>query len=649
MKRLAKAGDLKIECKGPFSDVEMIERDTEYDQMTSELFIKKYRRHLFTPATITINGHQHDIQVNYCYNPFCKWYGLSQKKYISTKSMPSRYKLSGSSLADETNLVCNNVDDPSIDGMVIIGEGTPISNWSLTEEIARLIQINSVVPFEGKYAFHRDDCEDFDSNPFSDCKKFHKRGKSTAGSAKYKCKVCGKMTNVLPSIEGNYNYHQQENAILLDLAKDIFSRTPVRRTCEKLSIGAGTYYLKLEILYRRCLEFLERRETKALKEASFEEIYLSTDTLNYSLNNIRAKGMAKGKGYDDIDKKLVTYLVASADSKSGYVFRADIAFDPAFKFEKLKEETEKYHCDHSYKFLRKNARYRDHPYYPQPPTDFDHQTYESYLREKQKVWHREVYVKGCHVQQTYTELAHYWLIKQSVKTKKWYFISDNDATIISSVCRTFVDEIKSKKSHYFTCQCNKKLTLEAAGKEYYLTRNKLNDWARYNGYEKLNTTAKARLWYEEFLERYDLYDYINVDGVDYPIPKSTTFDSPLSTKDEGTREINCLSDTRDLTNKELADILVNIGSWSTNNFFQELHRRVSVLERPLVTARGEGKSYIYANYNPEYAQQLVTIFRTLYNFCWTKEKGNSKVRKTPAQRLGIADKAYDLKDIIYFK
>lgn len=63
----------------------------------------------------------------------------------------------------------------------------------------------------------------------------------------------------------------------------------------------------------------------------------------------------------------------------------------------------------------------------------------------------------------------------------------------------------------------------------------------------------------------------------------------------------------------------------TNNFMQVIQRRLSILERPLVTARGGGKSYIYANFNPKYAQMALTILRTYYNFCLAnKTKGKKK-------------------------
>ncbi|MDO0824936.1 hypothetical protein [Desulfosporosinus nitroreducens] len=71
------------------------------------------------------------------------------------------------------------------------------------------------------------------------------------------------------------------------------------------------------------------------------------------------------------------------------------------------------------------------------------------------------------------------------------------------------------------------------------------------------------------------------------------------------------------------------------------------MERPLMTASGEGKSYIYANFNPKYAQYALTILRTHFNFCVAFKTGERI--ETPAQRLGITDKQFSMRDIIYFK
>ncbi len=84
---------------------------------------------------------------------------------------------------------------------------------------------------------------------------------------------------------------------------------------------------------------------------------------------------------------------------------------------------------------------------------------------------------------------------------------------------------------------------------------------------------------------------------------------------------------------------------AVNIFLQEIRRSISILERPLVTSRGDGKSYIYSNFNPKYAQMSVSVLRTYYNFC--KETEKNSIKNTPAQRLEIADKVYSWKDIIY--
>ncbi|HZH59249.1 MAG TPA: hypothetical protein VEY70_06700 [Metabacillus sp.] len=81
-----------------------------------------------------------------------------------------------------------------------------------------------------------------------------------------------KITNVLPSNRESTTYHQQRNDILLLFAELITNRTQVNRVIEILDIGAQTYYHKLEWLYKRCLEFLERHEVK-LKDKSFRNVY----------------------------------------------------------------------------------------------------------------------------------------------------------------------------------------------------------------------------------------------------------------------------------------------------------------------------------------------------------------------------------------
>jgi hypothetical protein len=88
-------------------------------------------------------------------------------------------------------------------------------------------------------------------------------------------------------------------------------------------------------------------------------------------------------------------------------------------------------------------------------------------------------------------------------------------------------------------------------------------------------------------------------------------------------------------------------SLATDSFISVMKRRISILERPLSTARGDGKSYIYVNFNPKYAQYYLNLFRFYYNFCH-EIKSADGFKLTPAQRLGITKKKYEIRDLIYF-
>jgi len=100
--------------------------------------------------------------------------------------------------------------------------------------------------------------------------------------------------------------------------------------------------------------------------------------------------------------------------------------------------------------------------------------------------------------------------------------------------------------------------------------------------------------------------------------------------------------------KHITKQLLRVSNRATDIFFEKLRRKVNTLERPLVTASPGEKCYIYANYNPKYAQYLTTILRIYHNFT-TLIKTKDGRNETPAQRLKIANKCYTIKDILYFR
>lgn len=161
----------------------------------------------------------------------------------------------------------------------------------------------------------------------------------------------------------------------------------------------------------------------------------------YYLNNVRRKGKG-GLHYDIEDTKFQTFLVASSELYSRYVFRADIAYDYTITREQIEADTIKYHDDHLYSFARKNERLR-FPYAPQPPTHNYDETKAQYELKLSEFNRRKDYIEGMHTNSKYTSIAHYWLIKEMINCNKWNFVSDEDSAIIDAIMRAFTQSIKT--------------------------------------------------------------------------------------------------------------------------------------------------------------------------------------------------------------
>jgi transposase-like protein len=648
LKRLATKADNIVEVESPISLAELIEREKNYPVMFPKEFAKKYRELLFKSITFHVDGQTYNIQFNRCTNPFCKWFGETQKEYSEVKYKPSRYRLEGSKKYGSQSIRCYPDPTGSTIGTTWNCTCTPYSNWSVAEEISRLAIIDRVKDVEKEYNFHREECSNQELTPFENPKGFYKRGKSTGNSQKWQCKTCGKMTNVLPNRRQSTTYGQKRNDILPSLAAQLLNRTPVKRTCEILQIGSQTYYSKLEWLYRRCLEFNERYEIRGLKSLEFNSLWINTDKMIYYLNNVRRRGQG-GERYDLVEEKeFPTHVVISADMNSRYVFRSDVAYDWLVTTSDIVNDTITFKDDHIDEFSRKNARLR-YSYFPQAPTKNDEQSTVEYMKELDDFNLRNKYVDGMHVNSTYTTMAHFFHLKILLNAKEWRFVSDNDSSIMTALFRVFAREIKLNDAHHFLNLIDKDKSRKTAYSEFVEGRKELKDWiGLLNSDSKASTTKLALAKLVSQLRHHEFYEMVEKDGNLYRKRANNPVIHPLPMPDQGFRTVDCTTDLSSYEIDELARMILNVSDKATNAFIQQIRRRLSILERPLVTARGDQKSYIYANFNPKYAQMALTILRTFYNYC-LPYKSWDKQDLTPAQRIGLTDKVFTMKDIIYFR
>lgn len=639
----------KIQVNPIFNATELVDRDKDYAVLTDKDFDSKYKERVYQSVMIDYGSNYEEIQYNFCSDTFCPNYA-EELEIIKPRGARSikNYKFIGSK--DESKITCNIMNNVGASTSIFNNHSTLHSNWSIAEEIKRLSILNSVVDEEVEYHFHDTVCPDT-STPFDDVNSFVKFGKTKAGSIRYKCKVCGKTTAIKPSIKQRHMYNQKRSDVIMSIFEDLISRVPVTKICEKNNIGSSTFYDKVEFIYKKCLEFLERHESK-LVDVNFDDLYLCSDDFVYSLNNIRRKGKG-GKKQTREEKansqEAITHMIATGDVDSAYVFRADISYDSVIRLSDIEDDTARYHCDHSFRYLKKNERINTYSYKPQPPTAYDSETPSDYQAKLAMFNARDNFVEGLHVQRPYTTIAHFHLLEKLLNYNKLILVSDDDKTIQQSAFKAFSSSFKDQEAFYFTSQYDKSLDRQEAYEESIKARNELNKWgkkifpANRNMYEKAFSKISADLSSHSFYGSKVLHGYTFLTRGKNPISH------PLPAIDEGRRYINLISYQNCLSNDKLAEMIVSVNTRTVDNFFQEIRRHINLLERPLVGGRGAGKTYIYSNYNPKYAQQLVTIYRTYYNFIKPRKYYNRKIKDlTPAMRIGITNKPYSIRDIVYF-
>jgi len=117
---------------------------------------------------------------------------------------------------------------------------------------------------------------------------------------------------------------------------------------------------------------------------------------------------------------------------------------------------------------------------------------------------------------------------------------------------------------------------------------------------------------------------------------------PFPNGSEPLKAVSCLTDYGDLDEDHMARLYLRASLHPIDRFFNQVRRRLSLLERPIGTSSKAGRTwYGYSAYQPENIEKVLTIFRVFYNYCL---KGKDK--KTPAMRLGLTSRLMAPADIL---
>ena len=121
---------------------------------------------------------------------------------------------------------------------------------------------------------------------------------------------------------------------------------------------------------------------------------------------------------------------------------------------------------------------------------------------------------------------------------------------------------------------------------------------------------------------------------------------PFPNMSEPEKAVCYLTDFNDYTPEHTARLYNKASMYGIDQFFMQLRRCVSLLERPISSASSTGRKWNgYSAYNPERIVKMMEIFRVYYNYC----RVGNKDKQTPAMRLGLAKGKVDMEDIIYYQ
>ncbi len=574
------------------------------------------------------------IQVNFCKNVRCANFGvppsLAKGKHRS-KILPvpgDAYILSGAggskTYQSKLKLKCG-----------LCGETPPVkSNEGLAQDIARIAEYSA--------APKPVSCPDIScanhGQPFART-RYLSWGKNSQGSKRWKCRICNK--TFAEQVRTTTRQRKPEKNVLI---YNLFvNKSPIKRICEVAEVSPKTFYDKFEFIHRRSLLFASKFD-RLLPTLALDRLYIAVDRQDYVINWAKRK-----------DRRNETLSgLGSADLTSGFVFGMHLNFDsrldsvgieadavaigdaakepPLRKYSWLLLQAD-YDVNTADAARRRNAK--GHPL--TLAADIAATYAEAYGREDVEEAttlskEQKLPNKGMQVRLDYTLYAHFFWLKALLKNVgKVRFYMDQESGIRAACLSAFAPEIQAGRCDAFYARLGKELTVDQKRRVKQEANIRFDEYC--DAFPGLAAAEVKVEMMKEEMRRAASYGAWSDRWVVHPWPDSA----------EPEKALCYLTDRGDLDEDHLARLFLKGSLHSIDRFFMLLRRRVSLLERSVSTASKAGRTwYGYSPYDPANVQKALDIFRTFYNFCLVGKDG-----KTPAMRLGLAERPYTARDILF--
>ncbi len=561
------------------------------------------------------------VQVNHCKSPRCVNYGVPAEQ----KSTPGSNRYTLDTHKGVSACICTSC-----------GVGFPLkSNLGIVEEAER---IASYLSSSDPLCCPNGVCSNHSGQlPVDVPGAYACFGKTAIGNPRWRCNVCGKtFSHNLKATARQREPHKNKTIFKL-----LVNKVAVRRIIEVADIGHDTFYRRLDFLHRQCQLFAAHRE-RTLATLPIRRLYLGVDRQDYLVNWLVRK-----------DKRNIQLsAIAAVDNEYGYCFGAYLNFDASLDSQTVQAEAEKngdlskpyphrrfarlwLNADHeeaSAKSLRMKERKlglsdeideiyaaaltRDdieNPDTPSPATRLPEY--------------------GMQTHGAYTMYGYFFFLKRLLgNVQKWRFFLDQDPGLRAACLSAFRNEIQGRTADAFYVCIAKHLTVDEKRLKY------LEAKVQFAQAEAAHPNMKANevklLLIKERLASMKPHGQWEDRWLDHPFP----------TMSEPEKSVAYLTDFGDYDEDHRAWLYNKASLHNVDAFFNQVRRRLSLLERPIHSKANNGRIWNgYAPYNPANIAKTLDIIRTVHNYILT-----GKDRKTPAQRLGLAQAPLGYEDIIYF-
>lgn len=562
------------------------------------------------------------FQVNHCKSPVCSNYGIPPEQ--TSARGRNRYTLDSRNKGI-SSCICMSC-----------GEGFPLkSNLGIAEEVERMA---SYLSPPGAVFCRNDACANHTGQvPVGTTGAYASFGKTAIGNPRWRCSVCGKTFSQNTKATARQREHHKNKTIF----KLLVNKMPVRRIIEVAGIHPKTFYHRLDFLHRQCQAFAAHRE-HALANLPIRRLYLGVDRQDYLVNWMVRK-----------DKRNIQLsAIAAVDNEHGYCFGIYLNFDPSLDSEAVQAEVEKNgDLDMPYPH-RRFARLwlnADHDEASAKslttkrcklglPTQIDEAYAAALMRDDIESPDAPSPVErlpeyGMQTHGEYTMYGHFFFLKRLLgNVQKWRFFIDQDPGLRAACLSAFHDEIRGRAADAFYVRITKDITVDAKRQRY--TDAKVLFEQTKAAHPGMKPQEVKLLLIKERLACMKPHGKWQDRWLDHPFP----------TMSEPEKAVAYLTDLGDYDEEHQAWLYNKASLHGVDSFFNQVRRRLSLLERPIHSKSNNGRIWNgYSPYNPGNVAKVLDIMRTVHNYILTGKDG-----KTPAVRLGLAQAPLDYEDIIYF-